>query len=104
MSFLLDTDIGSAYPKKNQRVIRKVMLHFGGLHLSVIREGELLAKARRASATATRMKGYVIFGLRRRSLLSTLWLAKSSARQSLHVKQVDRHDVLWNVVQATRGL
>ena len=57
MSFLLDTDIGSAYPKKNQQVIRKVMLHFGGLHLSVIREGELLAKARRASATATRMQG-----------------------------------------------
>ena len=57
MSFLLDTDTCSAYLKNHQQVIRKVMLHFGGLHLSVITVGELLTWARRASAAATRMQG-----------------------------------------------
>ena len=42
MSFLLDTDICSAYLKNNQSVVGKVMLHFGGLHLSVVTIGELL--------------------------------------------------------------
>ena len=42
MSFLLDTDICSAYLKNDQRVVGRVMLPFGGLHVSVITVGELL--------------------------------------------------------------
>ena len=57
MSFLLDTDTCSAYLKNNQQVVSKVMLHFGGLHLSVVTVGELFTWARRASAPATRMLG-----------------------------------------------
>ena len=57
MSFPLDTDTCSAYLKNNPLVVGKVMLHFGGLHLSVITVGELLTWARRASAPATRMQG-----------------------------------------------
>ncbi len=42
MSFLLDTDICSAYLKNDRRTTSKVMLHFGALHVSVITVGELL--------------------------------------------------------------
>src|SRR6266849_3680611 len=57
MSFLLDTDICSAYLKNDQKVVSKVMLHFGGLHLSVVTVGELLTWARRAKAPPTRLQG-----------------------------------------------
>ena len=57
MSFLLDTDICSAYLKNDQRVVGKVMLHFGGLHVSVITVGELLTWARRAKAPLARLQG-----------------------------------------------
>jgi hypothetical protein len=46
VSFLLDTDICSAYLKNDRRVIGKVMLQFGGLHVSVVTVGELLTWAR----------------------------------------------------------
>lgn len=36
VSFLLVTDICSAYLKNDQAVVTKVMLHFGGLHVSII--------------------------------------------------------------------
>jgi predicted nucleic acid-binding protein len=36
MSFLLDTDLCSAYLKNDRQVVGKVMLHFGGLHVSVV--------------------------------------------------------------------
>jgi tRNA(fMet)-specific endonuclease VapC len=57
MSFLLDTDICSAYLKNDRKVVGKVMLHFGGLHLSVVTVGELLTWARRAKAPPTRLQG-----------------------------------------------
>jgi tRNA(fMet)-specific endonuclease VapC len=57
MSFLLDTDICSAYLKNDQQVVSKVMLHFGGLHVSVVTVGELLTWARRAKAPPTRLQG-----------------------------------------------
>lgn len=57
MSFLLDTDICSAYLKNDPRVVSKVMLHFGGLHVSVITVGELLTWAYRSSAPPTRLQG-----------------------------------------------
>jgi tRNA(fMet)-specific endonuclease VapC len=57
MSFLLDTDICSYYLKNDQRVVGKVMLHFGGLHLSTATVGELLTWAHRAKAPPTRLQG-----------------------------------------------
>jgi tRNA(fMet)-specific endonuclease VapC len=57
MSFLLDTDICSAYLKNDPPVVGKVMLHFGGLHVSVVTVGELLTWARRAKAPSTRLQG-----------------------------------------------
>jgi tRNA(fMet)-specific endonuclease VapC len=57
MSFLLDTDICSAYRKNNPRVVSKFMLHFGGLHLSVITVGELLTWAQRAKGPPSRLQG-----------------------------------------------
>ena len=57
MSFLLDTDICSAYLKNDRHVIGKVMLHFGGLSVSVVTVGELLAWGRRAKAPASRLQG-----------------------------------------------
>jgi len=57
MSFLLDTDICSAYLKNNRAVTGKVMLHFGGLSLSVVTVGELLVWALRSNAPLTRLKG-----------------------------------------------
>jgi tRNA(fMet)-specific endonuclease VapC len=55
MTCLLDTDTCPAYLKNNQQVVGKVMLHFGGLHLSVITLGELLTWAGRAAAPASRL-------------------------------------------------
>jgi tRNA(fMet)-specific endonuclease VapC len=57
MSFLLDTDICSAYLKNDQRVVSKVLLHFGGLHVSVVTVGELLTWTRRANAPPARLQG-----------------------------------------------
>jgi tRNA(fMet)-specific endonuclease VapC len=57
MSFLLDSDICSAYLKNDRKVIGKVMLHFGALHVSVVTVGELLTWARRAKAPPSRIQG-----------------------------------------------
>lgn len=57
MSFLLDTDICSAYLKNDRRVIGKVMLHFGGLSISVATVGELLSWGLRKNAPKSRMQG-----------------------------------------------
>ncbi len=57
MSFLLDTDICSAYLKNEPTVVSRVMLHFGALHLSVVTVGELLTWALRANAPAARLQG-----------------------------------------------
>jgi tRNA(fMet)-specific endonuclease VapC len=55
MSFLLDTDTCSGYLNNHPRAVKKVMLHFGGLHLSVVTVGELLTWARRAKAPPNRL-------------------------------------------------
>src|SRR5438105_4674438 len=57
MSFLLDTDICSAYLKNDRTVVGRVMLHYGGLIVSVITVGELLTWALRANAPANRLQG-----------------------------------------------
>jgi tRNA(fMet)-specific endonuclease VapC len=57
MSFLLDTDTCSAYLKKRPQVVAKVMLHFGGLHVSAITVGELLTWALRSTAPPARLQG-----------------------------------------------
>lgn len=54
MSFLLDTDICSAYLKNDPRVLPKFMLHFGGLHSSAITVGELLVWAKRRNSPSAR--------------------------------------------------
>jgi tRNA(fMet)-specific endonuclease VapC len=56
MSFLLDTDICSAYLKNHRTVVGRVTHHFGGLEVSVITVGELLTWARRAGAPASRLQ------------------------------------------------
>ena len=48
MSFLLDTDTCSAYLKNHRRVVGRVMLHYGGLLVSVVTVGELLTWGLRA--------------------------------------------------------
>src|SRR5262245_17461949 len=57
MSFLLDTDICSAYLKNDPRAVNHFMLHYGGLHVSVITLGELLTWALRDNAPADRLQG-----------------------------------------------
>jgi tRNA(fMet)-specific endonuclease VapC len=57
MSFLLDTDICSAYLKNNAAVVGRLMLHYGGLNVSVITVGELLTWALRTNAPSDRLNG-----------------------------------------------
>jgi tRNA(fMet)-specific endonuclease VapC len=57
MSFLLDTDICSAYLRNDPVVVGRVLLHYGGLSVSVITVGELLTWALRAKAPPDRLKG-----------------------------------------------
>ena len=62
MSFLLDTDICSAYLKNDRTVAGKVLLHFGSLHVTVVTVGEVLTWALRATAPpapATRRAGFL---------------------------------------------
>jgi tRNA(fMet)-specific endonuclease VapC len=54
MSFLLDTDTCSGSIKNNPTATRKIMLHFGGLRVSAVTQGELLTWALRRSAPADR--------------------------------------------------
>ena len=56
MSFLLDTDICSAFLKGNQKVWNRFIQHGGRLHVSVITVGELTTWAARASASPKRME------------------------------------------------
>ena len=55
MSFLVDTDICSGYLKNDRLVVGKMMLHYGGLAVSVVTAGELLVWALRASAPKGRL-------------------------------------------------
>lgn len=57
MSFLLDTDICSAYVKGDSRLWQRFMQHSGQLHLSVITAAELFAWVLRAKAPPARQQG-----------------------------------------------
>jgi len=56
-SFLLDTDIASAYLKSHPSVVTRVTMHYGSLHISAVSAGELLAWAGRAKAPPSRLQG-----------------------------------------------
>ncbi len=56
MSFLIDTDIGSEYLRNHPRVTTRVMMHYGGLHVSVVTVGELMVWASRAKAPPSRLQ------------------------------------------------
>ena len=56
MSFLVDTDICSAYMKGNRHVWQRFMQYRGQLHVSAITVGELFTWALRAQASAKRLQ------------------------------------------------
>ena len=55
MSFLLDTDVCSAYLKDHPLVVARVMMHYGGLSVSAVTVGELMTWTNRAKAPPSRM-------------------------------------------------
>jgi tRNA(fMet)-specific endonuclease VapC len=57
VSFLVDTDICSAYLKGNSRVWGRFMQYGGGLHVSTVTVGELFTWALRANASPARLQG-----------------------------------------------
>ncbi len=57
MSFLIDTDICSAYLKGDRLVWNRFMQCSGGLHVSTITGGELFTWAFRANASPARLQG-----------------------------------------------
>jgi len=56
LSFLLDTDICSAYLKGNHSIWQRFLQYSGRLHVSVITVGELYTWGRRASAPPKRIQ------------------------------------------------
>lgn len=52
MSFLLDTNICSAFLRGDRNVFNRCIQHSGGLHVSTISVGELYAWTKRASTAA----------------------------------------------------
>jgi tRNA(fMet)-specific endonuclease VapC len=61
MSFLLDTDICSAYLKGDARVGNRVTQYAGRLGISAITAAELFTWALRAKASPSRLKGLLEF-------------------------------------------
>ncbi len=59
MSFLIDTNIASAYLKGNAKVFSRFMQHTGGLYTSALVAGELFSWAFRANAPADRLESLV---------------------------------------------
>ncbi|MEX0710776.1 MAG: type II toxin-antitoxin system VapC family toxin [Pirellulales bacterium] len=57
MSFLLDTDICSAYLKGDHRVWQRFMQYGGQLHVSAVTAAELFAWVLRAKASPARLQG-----------------------------------------------
>ena len=57
MSFLLDTDICSAYLKGNHQVGSRVEQYGGGLHISAITAAELFTWGLREKSPPSRMRG-----------------------------------------------
>ena len=56
MSFLLDTDICSAYMRGNGLVNNRFIQYGGRLHISTVTQGELFAWALRAKASPNRLQ------------------------------------------------
>jgi predicted nucleic acid-binding protein len=61
LSFLLDTDICSAYLKGNHQVGNRLVQYGGRLHVSVITAGELYTWALRARASPKRLTELLAF-------------------------------------------
>lgn len=61
MSFILDTDICSAFLKGNRAVWQHCMLHTGQLSVSVITAAELFSWASRATAPPKRLRNLLDF-------------------------------------------
>ena len=59
MSFLLDTDICSAYLRGNQAITARIVQYGGRIHVSVISVAELYAWARRSKSPPTRFQELV---------------------------------------------
>lgn len=59
MSFLVDTDICSAYMKGDRRVWQRFMQYNGRLHISAITVGELFTWVSRAKAPPQRQQGFL---------------------------------------------
>lgn len=57
MSFLLDTDICSAYLRGNRVITNRIVQYGGRIHVSVISVAELTAWARRTKAPLSRLQG-----------------------------------------------
>jgi len=99
MSYLLDTDICSAYLKDDRRVAAKFMMHYGGLHLSVTTVGELLTWARRTLAPPRRLAG--VLDLIRVSNIQSVDLAVAEKFGTVRASLFDRGRIigsqdLWN--------
>ena len=56
MSFLLDTDICSAYLRGDRTVFNRFLQHTGGLHVSAVSLAELYSWAHRAAAPPRRLE------------------------------------------------
>ena len=56
MSFLVDTDLCSAYMKGNQAVWNRFLQYSGRLHVSAVTAGELFTWALRAKASPARLQ------------------------------------------------
>jgi len=56
VSFLLDTDICSAYLKNHAKVANRFLQYGGRLHISIITLGELLVWAKRKKASPKRLQ------------------------------------------------
>lgn len=61
MSFLLDTDICSAYPRGDRRLFHRFMQHVGGIHVSAISVAELFTWVSRANSPSSRREGLEAF-------------------------------------------
>jgi tRNA(fMet)-specific endonuclease VapC len=57
VSFLVDTDICSAFLKGDRLVWNRFMQYSGGLHVSTVTAGELFTWALRANASPARQQG-----------------------------------------------
>src|SRR5579862_2201936 len=57
MSYLIDTDIASAFLKGNGAVFNRFIQYGGGLYISVVSVAELYSWVYRAKSSASRLQG-----------------------------------------------